>query len=69
MSKQNAGEIIFNEEKRVAPLRVIALQSAAEMGKKIDYYLTLWASQSDNPQDTFLVESQCPRFSSGTARA
>ena len=34
MTKQNAGEIIFNEEKRVAPLRIIALQSAAEMGKE-----------------------------------
>ena len=68
MTKQNAGEIIFNEEKRVAPLRIIALQSAAEMGKKIDYYLTQWAAQSDTPTDTFLVESQCPRFSSGDGK-
>lgn len=68
MTKQNAGEIIFNEEKRVAPLRIIALQSAAEMGKQIDYYLTQWAAQSSTPTETFLVESQCPRFSSGDGK-
>lgn len=68
MTKQNAGEIIFSEEKRVAPLRIIALQSASEMGKQIDYYLTQWSKQSSNPTETFLVESQCPRFSSGDGK-
>lgn len=68
MSQMNSGEIIFNQEDRVAPLSIIALQSATELGKKINAYLTDWASHSNRPQDTFLVGSECPRFSSGDGK-
>ena len=64
----NSGEIIFNQEDRVAPLSIIALQSATELGEKINAYLTDWASHSNRPQDTFLVGSECPRFSSGDGK-
>ena len=64
----NSGEIIFNQEDRVAPLSIIALQSASELGEKINAYLTDWASHSNRPQDTFLVGSECPRFSSGDGK-
>lgn len=68
MSQMNSGEIIFNQEDRVAPLSIIALQSATELGEKINAYLTDWASHSNRPQDTFLVGSECPRFSSGDGK-
>ncbi len=68
MSQMNSGEIIFNQEDRVAPLSIIALQSASELGEKINAYLTDWASHSNRPQDTFLVGSECPRFSSGDGK-
>ncbi|HIW74508.1 MAG TPA: ribose-phosphate pyrophosphokinase [Firmicutes bacterium] len=64
----NSGEIIFNQEDRVAPLSLIALQSATELGDKINAYLTEWASHSNRPQETFLIESECPRFSSGDGK-
>ena len=52
----------------MAPLSLIALQSATELGDKINAYLTEWAMQSSRPHDTFLVESECPRFSSGDGK-
>ncbi len=68
LSQMNSGEIIFNQEDRVAPLSLIALQSATELGEKINAYLTEWASHSNRPQETFLIESECPRFSSGDGK-
>ncbi len=68
MSQTNSGELIFNQEDRVAPLSLIALQSATELGDKINAYLTDWASHSNRPQETFLIESECPRFSSGDGK-
>ena len=52
----------------MAPLSLIALQSATELGDKINAYLTDWASHSNRPQETFLIESECPRFSSGDGK-
>lgn len=59
---------LFSQEKQVAPLRIIALRSAEELGKKVDYYLTSWAKGTSYEQDTFLVDTECPRFSSGDAK-
>ncbi len=59
---------LFAEEKQVAPLRIIALQSAEELGNKINHYLTKWARGTAEEQDTFLVEAHCPRFSSGDSK-
>ena len=67
-NQTNSGELIFNQEDRVAPLSIIALQSAAELGEKINWYLTEWASRSSRPQETFLIGAECPRFSSGDGK-
>lgn len=63
-----SGEIIFNTEDRVAPLSIIALQSAAELGEKINAHLTDWAQRSSSPKETYMIRSECPRFSSGDAK-
>lgn len=68
MSNKKAGEIIFYQEKAVAPLKLIAMQSCRELGEKIDGHLVGWAANSDRPVDTFLVEAECPRFASGDAK-
>ena len=63
-----ASEILFNHETNVAPLGVIATEGAKELGAKIDGYLVDWAKRGGYERDTFLVESQCPRFASGDGK-
>ena len=63
-----ASEILFNHETNVAPLGVIATESAADLGAKIDSYLVKWAKEGGYDKDTFLVECQCPRFASGDGK-
>lgn len=63
-----ASEILFNHETNVAPLGVIATEGAKELGAKIDGYLVEWAKRGGYDRDTFLVESQCPRFASGDGK-
>lgn len=61
-------ENIFSQEDHVAPMRLIALSSAKELGEKIDAHLTQWAQKCGRDDTTFLVESECPRFSSGDGK-
>lgn len=68
MSETNSGEVIFDQEDLVAPLSLIALNGTEELGKKINAYLTQWAAKSSRPHKTFLVEAECPRFSSGDGK-
>jgi ribose-phosphate pyrophosphokinase len=63
-----ASEILFNYETNVAPLGVIAMEGASDLGAKVDKYLVEWANKGGYDKDTFLVESQCPRFASGDGK-
>ncbi len=58
----------FNSPDRVAPLGLIVTEGARELGEKIDAHLTRWAAEGGFPQETFIVESECPRFSSGDGK-
>ncbi|MBR5295480.1 MAG: ribose-phosphate pyrophosphokinase-like domain-containing protein, partial [Clostridia bacterium] len=62
-------EDVFKEQDRVAPLKIITLEGASELAKKVDYYLVSWAKKAgwDN-YDTFLLPAECPRFTSGEAK-
>ncbi len=62
-------EEVFKEQDRVAPLKIITLEGASELAKKVDYYLVSWAKMAgwDN-YDTFLLPAECPRFTSGEAK-
>jgi ribose-phosphate pyrophosphokinase len=44
------------------------MNSVTELGKKIDDYLVDWAGKGGINVDSFLVESECPRFSSGDGK-
>lgn len=61
-------ENIFSQEGYVAPMRIIALSSAKDLGAKIDAHLTQWAQKCGRDDKTFLVEAECPRFSSGDGK-
>ena len=58
----------FNADERLADLGLIAVPGAEELTAKIDRHLLRWAQEAGMDQDTFIIESECPRFSSG-ARA
>ena len=61
-------ENIFGTETAVAPLGIIAMNGTEDLASRIDHYLTTWAAASGTPVDTFLLEADCPRFSSGDAK-
>lgn len=61
-------ESIFSVEKTEGKLGIVALRGTEKLAKKIDNYLTRWAADAGHEVDTFLVESECPRFSSGDSK-
>ena len=63
-NRKVTGETIFQLGDRVAPLSLIALSGMEELGQKINDRLVGWAQGSYYERDTFLVEAECPRFSS-----
>lgn len=64
----------------VAPIKIIALKGCTELGNIVDKYLVSFRtdmvsrrntqniSWSGYSEDTFLVDSECPRFGSGEAK-
>lgn len=65
----NAEKILFDNSSRVAPLGIIAMEGAKDLGKDVDSYLTEWSNKIEHFKDTFLIEADCPRFSSGDGKA
>ncbi|MEE5994257.1 MAG: ribose-phosphate pyrophosphokinase [Oscillospiraceae bacterium] len=63
-----SSEILFDHQSNVAPLGLIAMNSATELGAQINDYLVKWAHKGGFQTDSFLIESECPRFSSGDAK-
>lgn len=63
-----ASEILFEGNTSVAPLGIIAMDGAKELGEKINHYLVEWSKSSSSISDNYLIESECPRFSSGDGK-
>ncbi|MBP1536178.1 MAG: ribose-phosphate pyrophosphokinase [Ruminococcus sp.] len=64
----SADKILFDNDSRVAPLGLIPMAGAKELGEKVNAYLVKWANEDKFFKDTFLVEADCPRFSSGDGK-
>ena len=58
----------FNADERLADLGLIAVPGAEELTAKIDRHLLRWAQEAGMDQDTFIIGSECPRFSSGDGK-
>lgn len=69
MTKRRKTAQVFNPNLSVAPLGIIAMDSATELGAKINDYLVTWARQSGQDVDSFLIPCKCPRFQTGDAKA
>ena len=59
---------VFNLEANVAPLRIISMNGAQELGKKIEDHLLRWAHRCGKEEESFSIEVDCPRFSSGDGK-
>ncbi|MCI9415137.1 MAG: ribose-phosphate pyrophosphokinase [Clostridiales bacterium] len=68
MQEKITGETIFNQQDRVANLSILAMESCRELGDKINAHLVSWAQKSGRPESSFLVDAECPRFSSGDGK-
>ena len=68
MTMGSADKILFDNDSRVAPLGLIPMAGAKELGEKVNAYLVKWANEDNFFKDTFLVEAECPRFSSGDGK-
>ncbi|MBC8529756.1 ribose-phosphate pyrophosphokinase [Christensenellaceae bacterium NSJ-44] len=61
-------QLFFDEADCVGPLGIIPLEGARELGDKINNHLLNWAKEAGRDHETFIVESECPRFSSGDGK-
>lgn len=64
----SADKILFDNDSRVAPLGLIPMAGATELGEKVNAHLVRWANENNFFKETFLVEADCPRFSSGDGK-
>lgn len=58
-------EELLNRTSNFGRIALVATEGAVEMAKMVDDYLRSW---TDDSSRTYLVSSQCPRFSSGDAK-
>ena len=63
-----SSENLFISESSAAPIGIIAMNSVTELGNKIDGYLTEWSKLAGYETDSYLIECECPRFSSGDGK-
>lgn len=62
------GGNLFSSEISAAPIGIIAMNSITELGAKINNYLVDWSRLAGYDTDSFLIEAECPRFSSGDGK-
>ncbi|MGN1134470.1 MAG: ribose-phosphate pyrophosphokinase [Oscillospiraceae bacterium] len=65
---ERAEKFLFDNNLKSAPLGIIAMAGAKELGEKVNNYLVQWKNESGAQKDSFLVEADCPRFSSGDGK-
>ena len=69
MSTKNVQEFFTKQNTDgTKELGLIVLEGAGELGKKVNEHLTRWAEEGGNPRETFIIPSECPRFSSGDGK-
>ena len=68
MMQQHSGSEFFIEGSGVADMGLIATPSAHELTALIDSHLVRWANRKGMEKETFIIPSECPRFSSGDGK-
>ncbi len=65
---EKASTIVLNSKQQVAPLGIVATEGAKDLGNKINNYLVEWSANTPYAQPSYLVDNECPRFSSGDGK-
>lgn len=68
MAQEKSAKEFFKASERVADLGIIACTGAEELTQKINQHLLRWAREADIQDETFIIDSECPRFSSGDGK-
>jgi len=68
MATMKNTEVLYREYNEVAPIGLIAMRGTEELAVRINNYLIRWADRNGRPHENFLIENECPRFSSGDAK-
>lgn len=68
MEQQHSGTEFFIDDNGVADLGLIATPGAHELTALIDSHLVRWANRKGLNKETFIIPSECPRFSSGDGK-
>ena len=68
MEQQHSGAEFFIDGNGVADLGLIATPGAHELTALIDSHLVRWANRKGLNKETFIIPSECPRFSSGDGK-
>lgn len=68
MQQTVSAKDFFKQEERVADLALIAAPGAKELTEKINAHLVRWSEEAGAPRSTFIIPSECPRFSSGDGK-
>ena len=68
MSSVKNTEVLYSEYNEVAPIGLIAMRGTEALASRINGYLTRWADRYGKPVHDYLIEAECPRFSSGDAK-
>ncbi len=63
-----ANQLVLNTEDSVAPVGLIAMAGATELGEKINRYLVEWSTEGGISINSYLIENECPRFASGDGK-
>ncbi len=65
---EQSAQSFFSPEDRVAPLGIISLEGAQELSDKIEAHLVRWAKEAGMDVESFRIQANCPRFSSGDGK-
>ena len=63
-----SSENVFAQDASTAPLRLITMNGTQELGDKIEGHLLRWARRCGREEESFRIEVDCPRFSSGDGK-
>lgn len=63
-----SSENVFAQDASTAPLRLITMNGTQELGDKIEGHLLRWTRRCGREEESFRIEVDCPRFSSGDGK-
>ena len=61
-------DLKYDVKNKTAPLAIVATPGAGELAASIDSWLISWFKKDLGDRKSFIIESDCPRFTSGEGK-